>query len=549
MTKAKLFYRNSLLTKVFMLVILLVGGGNNVWGEETLTVNRSNTLNTTNKFPIAGGYVNYGARSEFIIDKDSISSLIGKNITKITLYHQPAPTTHTWGDAEFKIYLKEVSQKTFSNTDFLGSYDSPVFSGTLEPRNDTQNNNSEYEMNISLSNPFNYTGTGNLLVGVYCSTTGTDNNYVYFYGISSSNGGLYSYKNSSGTTVTSRDTYRLKTTFSYEDATLPILSITEPAEGNAFGYVTENTTRTYTVKNIGAGSMNVNVESSDAAFSVSTSSLTGITNDGTGKTFNVTFNYNSSAPQPHTADIIITPTFDGGEAQSVSVSAGPDVELNENKEPAYISGPNKSVYVKYTAQNKWNTICMPISLSGNMDNIFGTGWKAYTLSSYENNTLTFTRDNYLSTTANPYLVYVETANSPANGFVIESTLVYNNAARSTNPSGTTAVFQGTYSTKTYNALTDEESPWYGVTPSGKVMKAGSEASVKGYRAYFTGISAPADGARISIVIDDEEGETTDLGFVKMVDENAKDIYTLSGQRVQKGRKGIYIVNGRKVVIK
>ena len=80
------------------------------------------------------------------------------------------------------------------------------------------------------------------------------------------------------------------------------------------------------------------------------------------------------------------------------------------------------------------------------------------------------------------------------------------------------------------------------------MKAGTGAAIKGYRAYFTGISAPATGAHISIVIDDEGG-TTDLGFVKMVDPEAENVYTLSGQKVKKGSKGIYIVNGRKVVIK
>lgn len=36
MTKAILFYRNSLLTKLFMLVILLVGGGNSAWGDTVL---------------------------------------------------------------------------------------------------------------------------------------------------------------------------------------------------------------------------------------------------------------------------------------------------------------------------------------------------------------------------------------------------------------------------------------------------------------------------------------------------------------------------------
>ena len=88
---------------------------------------------------------------------------------------------------------------------------------------------------------------------------------------------------------------------------------------------------------------------------------------------------------------------------------------------------------------------------------------------------------------------------------------------------------------------------YGLTPGGKIMKAGSGASLKGYRAYFTGISAPSTGVKMIVI--DEEGGETDLGIVKMVDEKANDVYTLAGQKVQKGRKGIYIVNGKKVVIK
>lgn len=87
---------------------------------------------------------------------------------------------------------------------------------------------------------------------------------------------------------------------------------------------------------------------------------------------------------------------------------------------------------------------------------------------------------------------------------------------------------------------------YGLTPSGQIRKAGSGASLKGYRAYFTGISAPSG---VKMIVIDEEGGETDLGIVKMVDEKANDVYTLAGQKVQKGRKGIYIVNGKKVVIK
>lgn len=104
------------------------------------------------------------------------------------------------------------------------------------------------------------------------------------------------------------------------------------------------------------------------------------------------------------------------------------------------------------------------------------------------------------------------------------------------------MFQGTYA-PIEGAMPDGS---YGLTPSGQIRKAGSGASLKGYRAYFTGISAPSG---VKMIVIDEEGGETDLGIVKMVDEKANDVYTLAGQKVQKGRKGIYIVNGKKVVIK
>lgn len=417
-----------------------------------------------------------------------------------------------------------------------------------------------------------YTSNGNIVIAsgqkiiISAKTYGSSSPHQVTVNYSSDNGTNYS----SGAIVNVSEasdytdfevseivgTYKIQFVLSYcyiqriilkdpEVITTPILSITHPGTGDAFGYVTENVTKTYTIENVGTGSMDVNIASSDEAFfKISTSSLIGITNDGVGKTFDVTFNYDSSNPQPRSANITITPTFEGAVADVISVSAGPDVELNEDKIPDYLTGTGKNVYVKYIASSGWNTICMPIGISGSMNTLFGSDYKAYTLSGYENNTLTFKKDQYLATTANPYLVYVPTATSPANGFVIENIMVYNLAAKATNPAGTTACFQGTYAPKEYQDGDD----WYGVTTAGQVMKAGTGAKVKGYRAYFTGISAPAAGAHISIAIDDDGG-TTDLGFVKLIDENANDVYTLSGQKVKKGGKGIYIVNGRKVIIK
>ena len=89
---------------------------------------------------------------------------------------------------------------------------------------------------------------------------------------------------------------------------------------------------------------------------------------------------------------------------------------------------------------------------------------------------------------------------------------------------------------------------YGVTSTGQVRPGdGVDANIKGYRAYFTGISAPADGARPTIVFENDN-DAQGLSAVMWM-ENTKDAYNLQGQKVEKGRKGIYIVNGRKVVIK
>jgi hypothetical protein len=88
---------------------------------------------------------------------------------------------------------------------------------------------------------------------------------------------------------------------------------------------------------------------------------------------------------------------------------------------------------------------------------------------------------------------------------------------------------------------------YGVTSDGRLAKGGNGANIKAYRAYIE--VAEAAAARGLTLVIDNNGETTDLGFVKLIDQEAKAVYNLSGQRVEKGRKGLYIVNGKKVVVK
>lgn len=85
------------------------------------------------------------------------------------------------------------------------------------------------------------------------------------------------------------------------------------------------------------------------------------------------------------------------------------------------------------------------------------------------------------------------------------------------------------------------------------MPAGKEAGfylmndddriIKGGKAFLRKSGAQANAYIFNF------GETTGIGSVEQ-QENGKDvIYDLSGRRVTKAQRGLYIVNGRKVLVK
>lgn len=219
--------------------------------------------------------------------------------------------------------------------------------------------------------------------------------------------------------------------------------------------------------------------------------------------------------------------------------------IDENLDPGEFKNCTPAALtVKYTAVEGWNTICMPIILRNysinHMSEIFGTEWKAYTLSNYNSGILTFSPvagSGYINANI-PLLVYAPNAT----GIQTYLSLSNENVTYSSSPKATAgdATFQGTYAPISMEGK-------FGVTSFGQVMEGTSTADIKGYRAYFTGISAPSDGSRPTIVFEDDD-DVQGLSAVMWM-ENTQEAYNLQGQKVEKGRKGIYIVNGRKVVIK
>lgn len=220
------------------------------------------------------------------------------------------------------------------------------------------------------------------------------------------------------------------------------------------------------------------------------------------------------------------------DVQAVTIAAA--TILDETVDPTITGSVTlASVVVKYTPADGWNTIAMPFALTDDiLTDIFGAGYKIYEFKSFSENKISFaTATTFYA--GYPYLVYVE--NAPAQEDIkLQSVSVV--TAKADTYGGVT--FQSSYAPIAAGDLTGN----YGVTSDGEIRKAGSGASLNGFRAYFTDVPA---SARIFI-----DGEATGIGRITADGElQMENVYNLNGQKVQNAQKGLYIVNGKKVVIK
>lgn len=104
------------------------------------------------------------------------------------------------------------------------------------------------------------------------------------------------------------------------------------------------------------------------------------------------------------------------------------------------------------------------------------------------------------------------------------------------PNEFTGDFKGVYAPQSAVNL-------YGINNAGKLQKGGSGATINSFRAYLTAV---VSGAR-EITFEDETTGLTDVS--SKTSDGRGECFNLAGQRVAQPTKGLYIVNGRKVVIK
>ena len=177
----------------------------------------------------------------------------------------------------------------------------------------------------------------------------------------------------------------------------------------------------------------------------------------------------------------------------------------------------------------WNTFCVPFSMTaGQVEAAFGAGTKITKFSGVDGNVM-----NFVETTAieagQPYLV--KPATTTAQTFTVSGVTMTDTDAQSAG-SGEYH-FVGTYSPLD---LATDGSQLFLMTNGNLASPAESTKTLKGLRAYF---EAPVGAmARISF-----DGQTTTIGTVDILTQNATAFYSLSGQRLPavKGQKGIVIL--------
>lgn len=186
----------------------------------------------------------------------------------------------------------------------------------------------------------------------------------------------------------------------------------------------------------------------------------------------------------------------------------------------------------------WSTVCLPFATTATA---FGTDVKAQAFTSADANGLNFTEVTDLEANK-PYLVYFPSAT--------ETPIYMSAEISSTTP---VAVTYGDFTFCGSYAASISMAGKYGVADQGdvqKLMLGGEQSTLGATRAYFT--KSGDQPAQIRLNLD---GNTTAIDEVEQAGTTFT-VYTLQGVLVREQAttlnglpKGIYIVNGKKVVVK
>lgn len=211
--------------------------------------------------------------------------------------------------------------------------------------------------------------------------------------------------------------------------------------------------------------------------------------------------------------------------------------------------------VRTLHKDKWNTICLPFSMSAaDLKTYFGDGVKLEKFSGATMDgsgalTLSFTSSEELAA-GTPYLIKPSAVSNNNNTYLIESRPLERISATSTTftVNGGEVNMNGNYDKMTltgdiggYEQYFLQNDKFYHIVPSNPL-------TAKGFRCYFT----VSDGVTVNkAMVRHDDNSTTAINVVEVGTsaDGAKKIYDLQGIEYNGMPKGIYIKNGKKYCAK
>ena len=180
-----------------------------------------------------------------------------------------------------------------------------------------------------------------------------------------------------------------------------------------------------------------------------------------------------------------------------------------------------SVELKRGVKNGINTFCLPFAVTP-------SEVQSTKIATFKEGVTFTTAENVAANT--PFITVDATEVAKETGFT------FSNKTITATPASLGTTFQGTY-----KPLTDTSGK-YGINKDGKFQGGSASTPCSAFRAYLTTIPSTARSIEI-------DGDATGISKVSL-ENPVQEIYNLNGVRVDKiGQKGIYIINGKKVIVK
>ena len=215
----------------------------------------------------------------------------------------------------------------------------------------------------------------------------------------------------------------------------------------------------------------------------------------------------------------------------------------EKSELALAANPTKYTYYQNASLDRtfsttnYSTLVLPFALTDEEKK--AAFEEVYELNNVDGQSLKFKATDAIAA-GTPYLVKAKNATLSVTDKALDPKTTVKNTEKS--DASSTVTFVGRFSPVVLTAA-DNENAY--VVSSNTLYQVTSDVTVKAYRGYFTVVTT--NGVK-NFVLDFGNGETTSIEALES-ETRDKVIYNLAGQRVQKAQKGIFIVNGKKVVIK